>query len=342
MARRKNKYYVRPDGLHETIRKINGKRVAFRGKTDSEVDRKILEYQQEKARIPLFQDVAQDWMDVHLPTLTPNTARGYQSQARKLIEYFGSFEIDDITPPVVQAYLSSHRTQSKKTITNRLLALNLIFNFAIVKGYIKINPCTAVRITTGRPTKHRDAPTEEETQIIKAYASDPDGLMPALILCTGCRKGEAMGLLDTDIDHKKKLLSISRSVYFQDGTPKTKPPKSDAGTRVTPLPDFLLELLPKTKKGKPIFPGEDGKFMKACQYEKLWDRWREKTGLSLTAHQIRHGYATILFENDIPAKDAQTFLGHAQLSTTMDIYTHIRKAHREAVSQKINHAINSI
>ena len=43
---KKNRYYVRKDGLHESIRTVNGKRVAFRGKTDREVDRKILEYRE--------------------------------------------------------------------------------------------------------------------------------------------------------------------------------------------------------------------------------------------------------------------------------------------------------
>lgn len=342
MARRKSKYYVRPDGLHETIRKINGKRVAFRGHTDAEVDRKMIAYEQKLNKVPTFREVSEAWEEVHLPTLTPNTARGYRSQNRMITEYFGDYLVTEITPVIVQAYLSSHLTQAKKTITNRLLTLNLIFNYAVVQGYITTNPCSAVRITKGRPTKHRNAPTEEETRIIKAYASDPDGLMPALILCTGCRKGEAMGLLDTDIDHKNKELHITRSVYFEDGIPKTKPPKSDAGTRITPLPDFLLELLPKTRKGRPLFPNDKGEYMKACQFEKMWGRWQEKTKLTLTAHQIRHGYATILYENEISAKDAQTFLGHAQLSTTMDIYTHVRKAHREAMSQKVNQAINNI
>ena len=47
---KKGKYHIRPDGLHESIRTINGKRVAFRGKTDREVDRKILEYREEAER----------------------------------------------------------------------------------------------------------------------------------------------------------------------------------------------------------------------------------------------------------------------------------------------------
>jgi integrase len=343
MPKKKNKYYVRPDGLHETIRKIDGKRVAFRGKSDAEVDKKLLEFERsrEEQSHPLFKDVSAEWEEDHIPTLSFNTARNYKTQNKIVTEHFGEYRIDEITPQMIQAYLSSHKTQARKTVTNRLLTLNLIFNFAILHGYITVNPCAAARVPKGLSQQHRRPPTEEETKIIKKYGSDPDGLMPLLILCTGCRKGEAMALLDTDIDHKAKTISITKSVYFDHNRPMLKPPKSDAGYRVTPVPNFLLKLLPKTQKGVPLFPGNHV-YMDAGQFERMWTRWQKKTGLDLTAHQIRHGYATILYEAGIQAKDAQLYLGHAQLSTTMDIYTHIRQNHRAATDKKINSAFNNI
>ena len=60
MAERKKKYYQRPDGLFESILTINGKRVAFRGKTCKEVDRKILEYQAEAAKGCKFPVIADE------------------------------------------------------------------------------------------------------------------------------------------------------------------------------------------------------------------------------------------------------------------------------------------
>lgn len=62
---KKSKYYVRPDGLHEAIRTIDGKRVAFRGKTDAEVERKMIEYRENKAKGKLFSDVVQEWREWH-------------------------------------------------------------------------------------------------------------------------------------------------------------------------------------------------------------------------------------------------------------------------------------
>lgn len=171
---KKKKYYVRADGLHETIRVINGKRVAFRGRTDAEVERKMLEYHEQLSRMPLFREVSEAWEDDHLPHLAYNTARNYKAQNRIVTDHFGDRPIDKITPADVQAFISSHRTQARKTVTNRLLTLNLIFNFAILRGYISVNPCAAVRIPRGLSAKHRRAPTEEETKIVKLYGTEPD------------------------------------------------------------------------------------------------------------------------------------------------------------------------
>ena len=348
MPKKKYKYYVRPDGLHETIRKINGKRVAFRGRSDREVDQKIAEYNAalETAKDPLFRDVSAAWEEDHLPTLSPNTARNYKAQNKIVTEHFGDRRISEIEPADIQAYLSSHKTQARKTVTNRLLTLNLIFNFAILQGYIRYNPCISCRIPKGLKVSHRAAPTEKETAVIKKFAADPDGLMAALILCTGCRKGEAMGLLTSDIDRKAKALTISRSIYFDGNKPRVKSPKSTAGYRTTPLPDFLLKLLPRGtgKTARPLFPSAEDPtaYMTQSQYKHMWERWQKKTGLQLSAHQIRHGYATILYEAGIQAKDAQVFLGHAQLSTTMDIYTHIRQDRLTKTNAAVNKAINSI
>ena len=56
----------------------------------------------------------------------------------------------------------------------------------------------------------------------------------------------------------------------------------------------------------------------------------------MTPHIVRHGYATMLHDAGIDAKDAQELLGHAQVSTTLDTYTHITKKRRTEVAEKLN------
>lgn len=59
------------------------------------------------------------------------------------------------------------------------------------------------------------------------------------------------------------------------------------------------------------------------------------SGVTVTPHQIRHGYATALFECGVDAKTAQALLGHAQISTTMDIYTHVCSDAISAAAEKM-------
>ena len=73
----KSKYYVRPEGIHESIRTINGKRVAFRGKSDREVDKKILEYNEKQELGRKFPEIADEWEREHEKEVSESTRRVY-------------------------------------------------------------------------------------------------------------------------------------------------------------------------------------------------------------------------------------------------------------------------
>ena len=74
------------------------------------------------------------------------------------------------------------------------------------------------------------------------------------------------------------------------------------------------------------------------------DRWAEycqAIGHDITAHQLRHGFATILFEAGVEDKDAQELMGHSSIAVTRDIYTHIRQSRRTQTAEKLNGFLSS-
>ena len=338
---KKPKYYVRPDGLHEAIRVINGKRIYFRGRTDAEVERKMREYREVEERGPLFREVAEAWREQHWPTLSPTTLKGYSVAYDRAVERLGSMAMTEIMPSDIDALLQQMARQqyAKKTVSNQRLIINLIFRYAVLDGAIRANPCSAVSVPKGLKHTPREIPTDTELEIVKRGYDQPGGLLPYFILYTGCRRGEAMALTYRDIDYKRKIITINKSVCYGKNTPPfIKAPKTAAGCREIILLDNLAAVLPRGIGGALLFPGPDGGIMHESTLRTRWKAWQKSSECTLTAHQLRHGYATMLFEAGIDERDAMDLLGHAQISMTKDIYTHIRKSRKEKTAAILNEA----
>lgn len=332
----KKKMYRRPDGLYEKIVAIDGSRVAFRGKSEKEVEQKMISYQGKKEAGPIFKEIAESWWAEHSKTLAVNSLRNYTPAYKRTVKYFENSYIKDIEPPDVKAFVNSlPKTWAQKTYSNQLLVLNLIFKYAAGNGIIEHNPAEYIQTPKGLKRSYRRPPTPEEVEIIKASVDKPFGLFAYFLLYTGCRRGEALAIQYKDIDTKEKIIHITKSVYYEGNTPHTKQPKTERGNRDIVLLDVLVEKLPKGKPNDFLF-NEKGALLTSSRLEDLWLYYQRETGLTITPHIVRHGFATILHEAGIDAKDAQAMLGHANISTTLDIYTHITKKKMDESAQKLN------
>ena len=76
--------------------------------------------------------------------------------------------------------------------------------------------------------------------------------------------------------------------------------------------------------------------MSKRKYLCLMKRFKKQTNITCTPHQLRHAFATLCFEAGIPEKTAQGLLGHAQLSTTMDVYAELRNKKRMEAAASLN------
>lgn len=320
------KYYVRPDGLHESIITINGKRKAFRGKTDREVWTKIKNYkaEAESGRTDTFENVAHAWWCEIEPTLAPNTYKGYSPAYDRAVSEFGAEDVSKITAKDIEKYIQRiAKTYAKKTVITQRQIIRQIMNKAQREGYIQYNPAEAVLLPKNLPQEKRHAPSSDQINRIKDNVNDEFGLFAFLIYYTGCRRGEAEGLMYEDIDLKTNMINIRRSVYNVSTTPKIKEPKSDAGIRRVPLLPALRSVLPCKKSGF-IFSDDGGETPTPdWKISRRYEAYQRRVGVTVSPHEIRHGYATALHEAGVDYKTAQKLLGHAQLSTTMDIYTDI-------------------
>ena len=294
------------------------------------------DYKEKKDKKPLFSEIADLWWEQHEPTIAYNTTKSYKPAYERASSYFGKYEVDTITAQEIQEYITdfSKEGRSQKNVVTQLQIIRQILDFAALKGHISANPAKSVKPPRGLSRNYRQAPTPEEIQKIKENAGVH--LLPALIYYTGMRWGEALALKWEDIDFQKKQIKIERSVYYISTRPAIKGPKTEKGKRKVPLLGALETALRHERQKGYIFSPDRGKsLLWESQAHGLYKKFQKETGLKITAHQIRHGYATALFEAGIEAKIAQKLLGHAQIATTMDIYTHVREEMLEAAALRM-------
>lgn len=335
----KTKYHRRSDGLLETTRtdKRTGKRVHFYGHTDREIDQQIMDYANRVERGRDFSEVAEEWEEAHFPTLAPNTLRGYRPAYKRAVEHFGDTPIRRIRPQDVKSFINEFARggRAKKTVTTQLQIISMICSYGVESGDLDFSPCDHISVPKNLSKGRREAASTEDEKRVKANPNV--WLLPYLLLYTGLRKGEALALTFEDFNFKAKTINVSKSVYYSETTePKIKLPKTAAGIRSVPILEPLLKQLPRRWKGY-LFSDDGGKTpLTEYQYQLRWRDYTEKTGVTATAHQLRHSYATMLFECGIEVKDAQDLLGHSTAAMTQDIYTHLRDKRKEATVKTLN------
>ena len=313
-----------------------GKRKCFYGQTEREVNRKILEYQAKQEAGRTFREVADEWWDFAESELAVQSVNGYDVARRRALEFFGEdILIKDITALQISKYLGSLASQGfgYKTVAKAKLIVNLIFKHAIVCGDVDINRCSDVPMPRGLQKSTRSAATHDEEQAIMNM--DDEWIVPFIALMSGLRKGEILALQWKDIDFENNLISVTKSVAHDGNTPFIKQTKTEAGERRVPLLKPLRDRLEAIEDKTPehfIVSIDGGKSpLTKKVYQTKYKQFKKRNNITATAHPLRHSFATLAVENEVPLKSLQGLMGHAQASTTINIYAHVRdKAISEA------------
>ena len=325
--------------LYETKRKYDGHFVKFYGHSEREVYRKIEEYENERKDLCSFSTVAEEWYNYAYAHLADGSVRSYEPALRRATEHFANTKVSKITPLMVQQFLQQISKQyAYKTVRNQKTVLSQIFNYAIVDMSIAMqNPCDRVKITDKSKRTTREALTPKERHEIEATIKE-EFQLAYLILYTGCRLGEALALRYSDVTKDKVL--IRKAVHFKGNQPVVGVTKTPASIRVVPLLPPLAERL-KELPHQPddyIIGGE--KPITQSALARRWEKWCKQHNIDIDRHQIRHEYATMLYEAGIDVKTAMRYLGHTNISMTMDVYTHISEQHMEEQQDKLISYIN--
>lgn len=288
-------------------------------------------------RIPMFSEVAEEWGKKHWERIGWSTAQVYAPCLRRVTERFGSIPVDEVTAQMIQSFLAElgKKSYSRRTVQMHRDIINMIFNDAILSNVTRYNPCSAVSIPRNLPTSRRELPDDDAIRAVREMTDHPFSLFAQICLYAGLRRGEALALQYEDIDRANGVIHVTKAVEFISDAPHIKPPKTEAGVRDAILLDVLADRMPEKGSGF-IFARDDGTPLTKTQYRKRWASYCKYIGHDITAHQLRHGFATILYEAGISDKDAQELMGHANISLTRNIYTHIRQTRRSETAARLN------
>lgn len=336
----------RKDGRWVKAIAFNGKRVWFYSRAETErkaeldIQHQMMSYHEKEERGKTLLAVSEEWFDIHTPSLAYTTTTRYTRYMHQLNSYLDGSYIKTISTNDIEDILVdlADKQYSTKTIQDFLSVVRQIFKYAHKKHYVDEDVTFYITSQKGKPPIARTALNEADTLAVSQTLHCTFGLLAFFYLCTGLRKGEALALQWKDIDFEKKRISISKSVYFVGNTPHIKhTTKTRAGTRYVILLDCLAQhLISLRGEADDYVFSRNGKLIDKSYYTRMWDKYRQESGISASTHMLRHSYATLLFESGVSEKDTQALLGHSNISTTYDIYTHIRKSRMDKTRDRFN------
>lgn len=305
--------------------------------------------------VPSFREVAELWERQHREEITVRTWINYEPHYREILSRNEGKNITEVTAQMISNHLTAAKAQGySATVVNTIRSIyRMIFDFAIANDYTQINPVISIRLPKGLKRGKRVAPTDEQIKIIISNTDKHFGLFPFLLLCTGLRKSEALALTWDDIHFDSGEISITKSLDYAVGaSPKVKPPKTEAGYRTVPIIDVLRDKLLdalQTSTSVYVFPafesnrgGKGGGMMTLRGYEGAWLSYCKEVGMmagdkpAITAHNLRHGTATLMFELGVDELTAQRILGHSRVEITREIYTDLRAKQKMVSVDRFN------
>ena len=327
----------------------------FYGDTQAEVKKKLKAYQQAKENGILtgmdytFAEWADLWYENHRDNIKPVTQESYKYTLRILKEGFRRKKLGEIKPMDIEQFLKKLRNdgRSDSSISQCRGMLYQIFNKAAGNDLIMKNPVQYADKMRKRAPKKKDSFSAEEVRILmRQLPENKIGWSIRLLLGTGMRKQELIGLEPRHITEDGAFITIEQAVSRTKGTAVIDTPKSFDSYRTIPVPEnvrYCARLLRDTtdkfiwespkKPGCPCNPSHfENQFKKALE------------GIegvrTLTPHCCRHTYVSQMQALGVDLATIQSIVGHADMDMTKH-YLHVQDLPRQEAIEKFAAAFSN-
>lgn len=306
-------------------------------------------------KIAFAEFVNEHWLPDHIHDgqHTPSTIANCEYHVKYLLPYFGEMKMESITTEVLKRYINTLRAEplSGTSQYHRFNTLRNILRYAFVVDYLAANPLDRLPRSLVPHKEHHKLETgkdflspEQVQQYLRCLEEEPPfyRTMVNLMIFTGLRRGEVVGLQWCDIDLDEQTLNVVRNVTKDTKSPAhvhIGKPKTAGSVRTIALPTYLVELLKhwkieQTARYGLLLPN-------AYLFSNAEDPYRPLYPTTVTAwvhdfevrhglpkvspHDLRHTAATLALQSGANLKTVQDLLGHADFKTTATYYTGITK-----------------
>ena len=302
------------------------------------------------------------WIENIVCDLSYNTLRNYRERyVRNIQPVIGEMKLTEVKPMHCKMVLTKMDSMySGATIRQTYITMGTMLKSAKMNALIERHPMDGVRFN--KPVRAVDdikcLTVEEQKKFMAVARRSHNYNQYALILETGLRTGELVGLTWDAIDFEKRTLTVNKTLEYRHSTKawRAGPPKTETSYRTIPLTDRAYEILVNEREMAPYRKADPsvlnqklsyidrrtGKDKVLCMKDLVFINFRtggpsknssydthlyklcgEAHIKTISMHSLRHTYATRAIEGGMQPKVLQKLLGHASIKTTMDRYVHV-------------------
>lgn len=339
-----------PDYITKTKR-FEGKQYKARGKTEQEAYQKLAEMIAAAKRgentvsgSMTVNSWYKEWLETYKKPkdMTGKSLGMYDEKYNKYIKpRIGTMKLKDVKDVHLQRILNEQAGKSESHVKKVRSVLQQMFKRARQSRLIVFDPAEMLELPKYTAGTRRSITDAERKAILKLAETHRGGLWILTLLYTGMRPAETVALMWSDIDFDKKEIHVKAAK--ESGTHnKIKAPKTEAGNRIIPIHAKLLPLLqsaPRSKSGR-VFVNEAGNPHNENSLRRLWENFKRELDISMGAtvyrneitksvvapdlvpYCLRHTFCTDLQNAGVPLNVAKDLMGHSDIQTTANIYTH--------------------
>lgn len=391
---RNKKIYVsttipRPDGMTPKKEEKEVKRLAdeweHEQREEYEKNNGITD-KKERKKITFGKFVDDVWMKKHVEDggHTPDTIAFYKHMSDGCKEYFKDFRLIDISRTDVLDYLAylrkakskKGRPYSQTTVQHYYSTLRSILEYAVYLEYIKENPCKKIKASDKPKREDKEIDFLEEQDAVrflacldseeeKEYWKKHQGThlqwkaLVNILIVTGLRRGELVGLKWCDFDKKNMVLCIRRNVTIDSSSKEKIHIGETKGKKIrrVAISKYIVDLLEELQQERKERYGEEvsrddyifcrdinmGMPMYPTEPTRMVRKYIKRHGLpNISPHDLRHTAASLAVQGGASIKEVQALLGHRDAATTLKFYAGLSERQKRGTVDRIEEILRPI